>query len=68
MTATTISPELTAHLTTQALKLEQLADSIQSGVIDPTMLAPRSRSLRSPLAGSWKVARTVARRLAFQAA
>ena len=40
MTATTISPELTAHLTKRALELEQLADSIETGVIDPTMLAP----------------------------
>ena len=40
MTATTFSPELTAHLTKRALELEQLADSIQSGVLDPTMLAP----------------------------
>ena len=40
MTATTISPELTAHLTKRALELEQLADSIESGVIDPMMLGP----------------------------
>ena len=40
MTAATISAELSAHLTKSALELEQLADSIESGVIDPKMLAP----------------------------
>ena len=39
MTATA-SPELTAHLTKRALELEQLADSIEHGVVDPAMLAP----------------------------
>ena len=40
MTATTNSPELTAHLTKRALELELLADGVESGVIDPTLLAP----------------------------
>ena len=34
------TPELTAHLTKRALELEQLADGIAGGVIDPAMVAP----------------------------
>ena len=34
------TPELTAHLTKRALELEQLADSIETGIIDLAVVAP----------------------------
>ena len=40
------TPELTAHLTKRALELEQLADGIAGGVIDPAKVAHDPR--RSP--------------------